>query len=993
MRDFPRRSGLVALFFCLSALLIPHATRAAGQGEGEAALRALAAQYYDAISREDLTAIRALWSEKSPHNWARDDRLAVIFLAYDGIEAQSREFGEFSMSGGEASLRVKIVYRATNVKTKAATTALFVADRTIEWRREEGQWRVWREGSPALVTLSEAVIKAAADASPRALLDARAEMQTVELWEDVNYRNLALYRDDQLSPAVTVYGLLAELAARLGYPQGQFRALTSLGLTHSQLGNLVLTLDSYQQALQLGEDLREVANVARLHNNLGTFYQVQGDLDLALLHCARSVEMMRSVKEIHENGRWYATALNSLGVTYRLMGRNEDALRAHQEALAEARSAAARGASYADAVVAATLTRIGAIHLDVGRYTEARAALEQSMRLREQLETASGMAETASYLALLEAHTGRLPRAIEYAEPSVSLARESKVRSLLWRALATAGHLYRLARDYDKSEQALAEAVKTVEETRARVAGDEEDRQRFLQRLLEAKVSAYVEMVELYLDQGQAWRALAQAERAKARVLLDVLKNNRTNLARVMTADERAEEQRLGREMAEMNRAILRERQWPQPDSALLSRLEERRSRARLSYKEFQGRVYTKHAEALIREEAATPLTEAHVAALLPEKGALLEFVTTTADTYLFVMTGGAASKGGPAGPVLKVHRLGVSASDLAARVNDFRGRLARRDLQFREPARELYRLLLGPAQAQLVDVSSLVIVPDGALWELPFQALLTSSGRYVWEEADIVYAPSLTVLRDAAAIRRPSAVSDEATLLAFGNPSLVVDAKGEWLAAASLSSGAGGGRLGPLPHAEEEVNAIQRQYGPARSRVFVGAAATERVVKSEIGRHGILHFATHGVIDNEAPMYSHILLSQANALGNEDGLLEAREVINLDLKTDLVVLSACETARGRVGAGEGVIGLSWAFWLAGCPTTVVSQWKVESRSTAALMADFYRRLGGLPGRGWHGSRPVAAALRGAALELMRSEEYRHPFYWAGFVVMGSAIK
>ena len=131
--------------------------------------------------------------------------------------------------------------------------------------------------------------------------------------------------------------------------------------------------------------------------------------------------------------------------------------------------------------------------------------------------------------------------------------------------------------------------------------------------------------------------------------------------------------------------------------------------------------------------------------------------------------------------------------------------------------------------------------------------------------------------------------------------------------------------------------------------------------------------------------MYSHLVLAQGDK--NEDGLLEAWELMQLDLKADLAVLSACETARGRFGAGEGVIGLTWAMFVAGAPATVVSQWKVESASTRDLMLGFHRQ----PERRRSAKAKVtkAEALRQAALKLMKNPETSHPFYWAGFVLVG----
>ena len=138
--------------------------------------------------------------------------------------------------------------------------------------------------------------------------------------------------------------------------------------------------------------------------------------------------------------------------------------------------------------------------------------------------------------------------------------------------------------------------------------------------------------------------------------------------------------------------------------------------------------------------------------------------------------------------------------------------------------------------------------------------------------------------------------------------------------------------------------------------------------------------------------MYSHLVLARNGAAGgsnHDDGLLEAWELMKLDLKADLVVLSACETARGRVGAGEGLIGLNWALFVAGSPTTVVSQWKVASGATRQLMTDFHRHLKAGPGRPL-ARATKAEALRAAASRMLQSTAHRHPFYWAGFILVGA---
>jgi CHAT domain-containing protein len=149
---------------------------------------------------------------------------------------------------------------------------------------------------------------------------------------------------------------------------------------------------------------------------------------------------------------------------------------------------------------------------------------------------------------------------------------------------------------------------------------------------------------------------------------------------------------------------------------------------------------------------------------------------------------------------------------------------------------------------------------------------------------------------------------------------------------------------------------------------------------------YATIHLATHGVLDNRQPLYSHLLLTKTDGDPENDGLLEAREIMSMKLDADLAVLSACETANGKIAPGEGVMGMSWAFFVAGTRSMLVSQWKVNSASTSQLMLNFYQALESNQAPS-NGKKP--RALQKATLQLMRDERYRHPFYWAGFVLVG----
>ena len=392
--------------------------------------------------------------------------------------------------------------------------------------------------------------------------------------------------------------------------------------------------------------------------------------------------------------------------------------------------------------------------------------------------------------------------------------------------------------------------------------------------------------------------------------------------------------------------------------------------KARLEYEDFETRLYLAHPEMRVRRGEAPIIKSEELNTLLPDaSSAALEYVVGENKTYLFVATKGKSDA------EVSVYTLPIKRDELAKQTETFRQQLAGRDLGFRGSASKLYDLLLKPAAAQLRGKSNLIIAPDNTLWDLPFQALVGETNRFVLQDAAITYAPSLTVLREMTK-RHPTQADGPASLLALGNP--VVGSEATKRAELTLRSG----KLEPLPEAEQEVKALGRLYGASRSKVYVGADAREDRVKSEATRAKVLHFATHGILNNASPMYSHLALAEGGA--GEDGLLEAWELMQLDLQADLVVLSACETARGRIGAGEGMIGLSWAMFLAGVPSVVVSQWKVESAGTRDLMVDFHRSLIATK------SKPTKTeALRQAALRLMKHPETSHPFYWAGFVLVG----
>jgi CHAT domain-containing protein len=391
---------------------------------------------------------------------------------------------------------------------------------------------------------------------------------------------------------------------------------------------------------------------------------------------------------------------------------------------------------------------------------------------------------------------------------------------------------------------------------------------------------------------------------------------------------------------------------------------------ARLEYQSFQDALYVAHPDLRIRSGRTSSLTSTDLNNLtLNNEHAYLEYVTGKEQIYLFVLTVKGASKP----PKLNVYSIASKPGDLARKVGQFHQRLTDRHPDFASLARELYATLIGPADLQLNDIDTICVVPDGFLWNLPFQALMSASNRYLIEDHSLFYAPSLSVLREMTK-DKPSLRKKNASVIAFGNPVIGKDEERKE-------------ELCPLPEAETEVATVAKTLGFADRKVLIGRDASEQTFRALAPSYSIIHLATHGIIDNRQPLYSHLLLTKTEGDSENDGLLEAREIMNMDLYADLAVLSACETANGKISPGEGVIGMSWAFFIAGTRSMMVSQWKVNSASTAQFMANFYASIGNQKALSAH-KKPEA--LREAALVLMKNRQYRHPFYWAGFVIVGS---
>lgn len=342
--------------------------------------------------------------------------------------------------------------------------------------------------------------------------------------------------------------------------------------------------------------------------------------------------------------------------------------------------------------------------------------------------------------------------------------------------------------------------------------------------------------------------------------------------------------------------------------------------------------------------------------AYTPEPGSVaVEYAVLPSGVYAWVTT--------PFGR--RRFKLEESPEALSDAVDRYRTAIERREPPeaLASQSRRLYDVLLTPIAAELRGARQLVVVPDGPLHDLPFAALQEpATGRFLIERAAIVVTPSI----DLQAVRVDDApAARDAPALVIGNPD---------------RSRASQDRLPSLAAAEQEARTVAALYTPAS--LAIGDAATAHYFVDSASRAGVIHFAGHAVVSETNPERSRLLLTPSAS--DPAGVVSADDIERLRLdRTRLVVLSACDTARGRVARGEGVIGLVRSFLAAGVPSVVATLWAVDDRSTETLFTALHRA--------WTKGRPSAEALRDAQIAMISDGRFS-PADWASAIVVGQSV-
>ena len=484
-----------------------------------------------------------------------------------------------------------------------------------------------------------------------------------------------------------------------------------------------------------------------------------------------------------------------------------------------------------------------------------------------------------------------------------------------------------------------------------------------IERSLIATMSGvFVAQFQLALNEDHNLaKAFDIVESARSRVIAGHLR---------ATSDERSvnntHTRHLESRIADIQTSLLLSPSSPRERAKLLRALDEAES-------ELQAEQFSQ--QRTVHVTGAVHSSMSAVQSALSEKELLLEYVVSDKASFVLAVTKNTA----------RAYNL-PGSKELDSLVRGYADEVSSADPipeSARSKAKSLFAAALRPIE-EISNKSRLIIVPDGALDMVGFDSLVDDKDKYLVRSHTISYAPSATVLQILR--NRPVNTNAHYMTLAFGAPELssemtASDARRAPVARALLDLS--GGKMGQLPSAAGEVREISSELGGA-SHVFVGSSATEARLKAEpLTQFRVIHFATHAFADLHHPERSAVVLAPDSATG-DDGLLQIREIRNLDLRADLVTLSACESGAGRAEGIQGLESLVDAFQFAGARSVLASRWLTDDSFAAALMTDTYRRLAA--------GAAVADALRQAQIAALdRYGTAARPSFWSAFFVSGDS--
>jgi CHAT domain-containing protein/lipopolysaccharide biosynthesis regulator YciM len=767
--------------------------------------------------------------------------------------------------------------------------------------------------------------------------------------DDLIHEGLDLYQNHQFSQALQALQQALEWYRSIGDREWESNTLGILGIVHYQLQDYLKAIECSQQNLVIAQELEDRWGEAQAWVNLGNAHQAKGDYGSALECHQQSLVLAQALSDKECEGK----ALANLGNLYQALGEYKQALESHQACLKILRSLGDRQHE------GETLSNLGIAYHACGYYEQAIQCFDLSLTIAGELGNLHGITDVIANLGVAHYAAGEYERAEQYSQQHLALAKAYGDRQQEVRALNNLSNVQQALGNYSIAIAGLEQALSI-----AQVLGDIWSQGQILNNLgymeflsnnLVAAENHLFAAIELWksqltgLERNDAYKVSLFDIQQKSYRLLQLVLITQNTTDKIEAALEVSEQGR-ARALVELmtQRLSTTSSQLVMKESLSIDRIRQIARSRNATIIEYSITYSIEHKAA---ELEALALSEILIWVIQPSgkiyfrRNNLLsayfgqyQSLAEMVDCCLALMTGKGRDAIPMSGTSIEEHNI----------------------------FEELHQLLITPIEDLLpIDPNKhIILVPQGSLFFVPFSALRGSTNQFLIQKHTLLIAPSIQTLQltQQQLINLPQ--SDLSHSLVVGNPTMPN------LGTASSQL------LQSLPGAEAEAREIANHLNTV---VLTGSEATKTMVLQQMPNARIIHLATHALLDNQYGLGSAIALAPSDL---DSGWLTAEEILQLQLQAELVVLSACNTGRGRL-TGDGVIGLSRSFFASGVPSLIVSLWSVSDISTASLMIEFYQQLK-------QNNVDKAQALRLAML-VMINNGFK-PQSWAGFVLIGEAI-
>ena len=770
--------------------------------------------------------------------------------------------------------------------------------------------------------------------------------------------------------------------------------LGNIGLVYSELGEKQKALEYYQQSLLLSKSVGHKLGEANILNSLGAIYSGLGEKQKALEYYQQSLLLLKTLGDRERE----ANTLNNIGVIYSELGKKQTALEYYQQSLLLSKAVGSRLNE------AKTLNYIGNIYADLGEEQADLKTKEKALKyyqlalpLHQAVSNRNGEANTFNNLGLLYLSLGEKHTALKYLQQSLPLYKAVSNRS---GEANTLRNIAAIEYEQDNQQSALTHiksAVAIIEDLRTKIISQDLRTSYFstVQDYYQLYIKILMKLHKQNPNLGYNITAFEVSEQARSRSLLDLLNESKADIRKGVDPQLKQKERELIEKLTAKTQEQLKLTSANEDKTAQLKVVVKEIDEIKTQLQQLEVKIRTTNPRYAAVTQAQT-LKLQDIQQQLDKDTVLLSYWLGEQESYLWVIT-----------PASLTSYLLPNKTEIKTLAGDFLGSVidpTSSAKKARSKAIALTQIILKPAAEKLQN-KRLIIVSDGKLQYIPFGALANLNSTTPADFKPLLFDHEIINLPSASTIgfirqdltKRKMAPK---TLMVFADPVFGRNddrVKTDNLAqnnsnsdtslrslnleriTRSLGKRSAFARLpGTRTEAEKILSLVPKS---ASKKLFDFDVNLTNINNDDLSQYRIIHFATHGILNQNHPELSGIVLSLVDKQGkDQNGLLMTPDIFNLNLPADLIVLSACETALGKDVQGEGIVGLTRGFMYAGTSRLMLSLWQVDDKETAELMSRLYQIM-------FQEKLTPAAALRKAQLSMWK--DGKAPYYWSAFILQG----